>query len=227
MKYAGLELENFDKAHIWRKYIYFLIKKYMQNDFLEVGAGIGSFTKNYLHKFKNITLTELDENNLNDIKNKFKKNENIEISNILTKNLNKKFNTIIYLNVLEHIKDDISEINDAMNKLNSGGHLIILVPAGSKLYGKFDKAVGHYRRYEKKFFENNKFGDAELIDLYSLDCFGYFLYFLNQLVFKEEVYPSKFKIFVWDKFFTPITIFIDFLFRYKFGKNIICVLKKK
>ena len=50
MKYAGLELENFDKAHIWRKYIYFLIKKYMQNDFLEVGAGIGSFTKNYLHK---------------------------------------------------------------------------------------------------------------------------------------------------------------------------------
>ena len=108
MKYAGLELENFDKAHIWRKYIYFLIKKYMQNDFLEVGAGIGSFTKNYLHKFKNITLTELDENNLNHLKNKFIKNENIEISNILTKNLNKKFNTIIYLNVLEHIKDDIS-----------------------------------------------------------------------------------------------------------------------
>ena len=227
MKYAGLELENFDKAHIWRKYIYFLIKKYMQNDFLEVGAGIGSFTKNYLYKFKNITLTELDENNLNHLKNKFEKNGNIQISNILTKNLNKKFNTIIYLNVLEHIKDDISEINDAMDRLNSGGYMIILVPAGNKLYGKFDKAIGHYRRYETNFFENNKFNNAELIDLYCLDCFGYFLYLINQLVFKEEVYPSKFKIFIWDKFFTPITIFIDFLFRYKFGKNIMCVLKKQ
>ena len=47
MKYAGLELENFDRAHIWRKYIFFLIKKYFRDDFLEVGAGIGSFTKNY------------------------------------------------------------------------------------------------------------------------------------------------------------------------------------
>ena len=226
-KYPGLELENFDKAHVWRKYIFFLIKKYLRDDFLEVGAGIGSFTKNYLNKFNNITLTELDDNNLMVLKNKFTKNENIEITNSLTKDLNKKFNTIVYLNVLEHIEKDILEINNAMEKLNSRGHLIILVPAGSKLYGKFDKAIGHYRRYEMDFFRNNEFQNAKLIDLYSLDSVGYFLYFVNQLIFKEEVYPSKFKIFIWDKFFTPITIFIDYFFRYKFGKNIMCVLKKQ
>ena len=47
MDYPGLELENFDKAVIWRKYIYLLIKKYINNNVLEVGAGTGSFTKNY------------------------------------------------------------------------------------------------------------------------------------------------------------------------------------
>ena len=46
MDYPGLELENFDKATIWRKYIYLLVKKYISNNVLEVGAGIGSFTRN-------------------------------------------------------------------------------------------------------------------------------------------------------------------------------------
>ena len=227
MEYPGLELENFDKAHIWRKYIFFLIKKYLKDDFLEVGAGIGSFTKNYLNEFQNITLTELDNNNINHLKKNFANNKNIKILNSLTKNIDDKFNTIIHLNVLEHIQDDVSEINDAMEKLNDKGHLIILVPAGSKLYGKFDKAIGHLRRYEVDFFKNTKFKSAEIIDLYSLDSFGYLLYLVNQVLFKEEVYPSKFKIFIWDKIFTPITILIDYLLRYKFGKNIICILKKK
>ena len=225
--YTGLELENFDKAHIWRKYIFFLIKKYFSNNFLEVGAGIGSFTKNYFTKFDNITLSELDTKNLDQLKKKFVNHKNIKISNDTVKDINKKFHTIIYLNVLEHIKDDIQEINFALEKLNVGGYLIILVPAGSKLYGKFDKAIGHYRRYELDFFKNNKFENTKLVDLYSLDCFGYFLYFINQLIFKKEIYPSRFKIFIWDKIFTPFTIIIDYITRYKYGKNIMCIYQKK
>ena len=127
---------------------------------------------------------------------------------------------------MEHIKNDVLEINHALEKLNVGGHLIILVPAGSKLYGKFDKAIGHHKRYELDFFKNNKFQNAKIADLYCLDCFGYFLYFVNQLIFKKEVYPSKFKILIWDKIFTPFTIVIDYLTRYKFGKNILCIYQK-
>jgi len=227
MKYPGLELENFDKAHIWRKYIFLLIKKYFKDSFLEVGAGIGSFSKNYINKYNNITLSELDDNFFNELKKKFINKKNVKFSNSLIQNLDEKFNTIIYLNVLEHIKDDTDEINTAMEKVNTGGYLIILVPAHQKLYSKFDEAIGHHRRYDIDFFKNNKFRNAELVDLYYLDCFGYLLYFINQFFFKKEVYPSKFKIFIWDKFFTPVTIVVDFILRYKFGKNIMCVLKKK
>jgi len=226
MKYEGLELENFDKAHIWRKYIFFLIRKYFSDDFLEVGAGIGSFTKNYFTKFNNIVLSEIDTNNLNQLKKKFNNYKNVEICNNAIKDINKKFNTIIYLNVLEHIKNDILEINNALEKLNVGGYLIILVPAGSRLYGKFDKAVGHHRRYELDFFKNNKFQNTKLVNLYSLDCFGYLLYYLNKTFFKEETYPSSLKIFIWDKIFTPFTIVFDYLTGYKFGKNILCIYQK-
>ena len=54
MDYPGKELEIFDKATIWRKYVYILIKRFLKENLLEVGAGIGSFTKNYKNKFSKI-----------------------------------------------------------------------------------------------------------------------------------------------------------------------------
>ena len=50
---------------------------------------------------------------------------------------------------------------------------------------------------------------------------------LNKTFFKNEVYPSEYKIFIWDKLFTPLTIILDRLLNYKSGKNVLCVIKKK
>ena len=226
MKYPGKELEIFDKATIWRKYIYYLTKNYLKDNILEIGEGIGSFTKGYYKKFQNITLTDLDEENVNTLKKNFSEEKNIKICSNFINEIEGKFNTIIYLNVLEHIKNDMDEINSSLNKLNTGGHLIILVPAHQKLYSKFDEIIGHCKRYEINFFQLNKFKKAEIQKLMFLDMFGYFLYFFNKIFFKEEVYPSKFKIFLWDKIFCPITIIFDYITRYKFGKNILCIYKK-
>ena len=85
MDYPGLELENFDKATIWRKYIYSLIKKYINSNVLEVGAGIGSFTKNYQKKIESIVLSETDTSNYNLLIEKFKNNLNLNITKILEK----------------------------------------------------------------------------------------------------------------------------------------------
>ena len=104
--------------------------------------------------------------------------------------------------------------------------MVILVPAHNKLYSNLDKDVGHYRRYDKSFFNNLNLSNAKIIKLKYVDCMGYILYYMNKLIYKKEVYPSNFKIFIWDKIFTPITIIFDFLTAYKFGKNILCVIKK-
>ena len=226
MDYVGKELEIFDTAKVFQKYVYFLIKKYFKNKIFEVGAGLGSFTRQYNNSYKEIYLSDLDKNNYLVLKKKFSKKKNIKINNQKINQINKKFNTIIYLNVLEHIKKDKREINLAISKLNSGGHLIILVPAHQKLYSKFDKAIGHCKRYNINFFKNNKFKNAKVEKLIYLDMVGYFLYFCNKIFFKEEIYPSKIKVFLWDKFFSPITIVLDFFTNYKYGKNVLCVYKK-
>ena len=164
--------------------------------------------------------------NITNLQKKFEKNSNIRISDLSIDKIQNKFDTILYLHVLEHIKEDVNELKNAKNKLNDEGHLVIMVPAHQKIYGNLDKAVGHFRRYEKDFFKKNLL-DLELVSFRYLDSMGYLLYYLNKIFFKNETFPSKFKIFLWDKLFTPITILIDLLTNYSFGKCIVAVYKKK
>jgi|TARA_B100000780_G_scaffold265428_1_gene220842 SAM-dependent methyltransferase len=225
-KYPSIATERFDKANIWIKYILFQLKKYLKGNILEVGAGCGSFSRGYIVKgTANITLTENDKKNLLELKHNFSKYKNVKVTDVNLGELEGHFDTIIYFNVLEHIRDDEGEINLALSKLKTGGHLIILVPAHQKLYSNLDKAVGHFRRYEVEYF-NKKFLNSEKVLFKYLDVMGYFLYFFNKIFFKNEVYPTKLKIFLWDKIFTPLTIVADFITRYNFGKNILCIYKK-
>ena len=224
--YPETATERFDDANFHINYCLSFIKKYIKGNILEIGAGCGSFTKNYYKSnFKNIFLTEKDEKNIFDLQKKFKKNSNIKISNLSVENINDKFDTILYLHVLEHIKDDLQEIENAKKKLNEGGYLVIMVPAHQKIFGNLDKAVGHFRRYEKSFFKTNLL-QLKLINLKYLDSMGYLLYYLNKIFFKNETFPSKLKIFLWDKIFTPISLIIDFLTNYRYGKCIIAVYKR-
>lgn len=219
--------ETFDDANYHIKYCLSFIKKYISGDILEVGAGCGSFTRNYLNKnsISSLTLTERDKQNILTLNSKFRKKKKVKVLKSLTSKLKKKYNVILYLHVLEHIKNDYKEVNEAVKKLKKSGFLIILVPAHRKMYSNLDKVVGHYRRYELDFFKK-KFKSIKQISLKYLDSSGYMLYFLNNLLFKNEKYPSKFKIFIWDKFFTPVSLILDFIFQYKIGKCILAIYKK-
>ena len=225
MNYPGKELELFDKANFWRKYIFFKTKKFIKGDVLEIGAGLGSFTSTYFQDANRITISELDPYNLEFLKKRFAKT-NIEIIEKYVSEINVGYDSILYMNVLEHIEKDIEEINNSLKILNKNGMLIILVPAHQKLFSKFDKEIGHFRRYNLNFFKDLILKDAKIEKLNYLDSTGYFLYYLNKLFFKNESYPNAIKIFIWDKFFTPVSLFLDWLTNYKFGKNVLCVIKK-
>ena len=224
--YPEQATERFDNANFHINYCLYFIKKFVGQTVLEVGAGCGSFSKYYIKDRNKIVMTELDKKNLKDLKNKFRKNKNVVVKKGSINKINSKFDSILYLHVLEHIKDHMSELNEAKKRLNRNGHLIIMVPSDPKMYSKLDKAVGHYRRYEKSFFKKDLKG-LKRQKIMSLDIMGYWLYFLNKIFFKEEVFPSNFKIFIWDKIFTPFTVIMDFLTNYKFGKCILAVYKKE
>ncbi len=86
------------------------------------------------------------------LKNRFKNVDNIETFNDYFNSeidLSEDINTILYINVLEHIEMDKEELISSYKKLNTGGRVIVFVPALQFLYSSLDEQLGHYRRYNK------------------------------------------------------------------------------
>src|SRR5262249_2632176 len=61
-----------------------------------------------------------------------------------------QFDSILYIDVLEHIQEDRAELDRAAQRLKSNGKLIVLSPAHQWLFSPFDQSIGHYRRYNKR-----------------------------------------------------------------------------
>ncbi len=232
IKYQGQELNLFEKAISWKKYFSQLIQPYIHGAVLECGAGIGATTK-MLNNGTNTewTLLEPDKEMAKLLRNKISRNElpsNCKVieGTISTLENRSQFDTILYIDVLEHIKNDNTEIEMAALRLNSGGHLIILSPAFTSLYSKFDNAIGHYRRYTKKKLKSLLPASLKLKSLRYLDSSGFFLSFTNRFLLKQK-YPTERQLYFWDKLLIPVSKISDKVFNYSFGRSILGIWEKK
>ena len=109
--YPGTATERFDNANFHINYCLSFIKRYIHGNVLEIGAGCGSFTRNYCRPdLKKIVLTEKDPKNISDLNEKFHKDKNVRVLNASINNIEGLFDSILYLHVLEHIKDDLGEL---------------------------------------------------------------------------------------------------------------------
>ena len=224
IQYDGFELDHFDAALNFREYQISLIKKFVKGKFLEVGAGKGGLIPFYKKLVKDITIIE-PEKKLYDILKKNKLHKKIKIKNQTITNIKKKYDTIIYYDVLEHIRDDLNEVKKASRKLNKNGYLIFSVPAYQAFYSSFDKSVGHHKRYNKKdFIELEKKTGLKIKKLAYYDSLGFLFLILNKL-FSLKQTNLKNKVYLWN-FLMPISKLIDFLTLNTFGKSLLCVFKK-
>ena len=226
MSYLNHVLEYFDLAQNYRNYQLSLIKKYLGKKILEVGPGRGEIIENFVGNNENqICLADIDKDLCNFLKDKFK-NDNVRIINSDITDINEKFETILYMDVVEHIEDDKGEIKNAIKKLETNGYLINIVPAFQFLYSSFNKEVGHFRRYTKKdfikFALDNK---VEIVDLKYFDTIGFLILILNKLLKIKGDKNAKFGIALWN-FLIPISRILDKIFFHSFGKSMICVYKK-
>ena len=223
IQYDGFELEHFDSAHNFRKYQLFLIKDYISDKFLEVGPGKGGFAFFYSNLVKKPMLIEPEKKLYRILKKSLKKK--FIIKNCTINKINNKFDTIIYFDVLEHIKNDIKEVSIASKKVKKNKYLIFNVPAYQSLYSNFDKSVGHHKRYNKKdFLKISKKTGLKIEKLIYYDSIGFLFLILNR-VFSLKQSNLKNKLYLWN-LLIPLSRLIDFLTFNKFGKSLLCVFKK-
>jgi len=158
-KYYGRDLEAMSWAKNYNKWILDEIREYIGSNILEVGAGSGNFSKLLLLlPIKKLTCLEPSQNMFKILSQKLNSEHKVILKKggieILINNKNKeKFDTVLYINVLEHIEKDEEELINIYEILENNGHLIIFVPAFMWLYSNFDRKIGHFRRYDKKNLE--------------------------------------------------------------------------
>lgn len=159
---------------IRKKLILNFLKKNKFNikNFLEIGVGSGDLSKQLIKLYPNGTGIDLNQDSIN------KSIENINCAriNVFKKDFfdlteTNKYDLIIALEVIEHIKDDISGIKKINSLLKNDGLFIMSVPAHQKKWSILDEWGGHFRRYEKKILikilENENF---EIVKFYN---YGY------------------------------------------------------
>ena len=228
--YIGKELDFFAQATNWKNYIKFLINECIHGYVLEVGAGIGNNTTAFLNcSYHKWLCLEPDNNLLKSLRLNTNLSQSTKhyFQNGTTNDLDKSilFDSILYIDVLEHIYMDRAELIRASQLLNTNGSLIILSPAHQCLFSPFDSSIGHFRRYNKSMIKKIVPHNIEITNLIYLDCVGLIGNIINKLFLKQSM-PSLKQIQFWDKFMIPISRKIDPLTFYHLGKSVLLIGKK-
>lgn len=229
--YVGSELDLFALATNWKSYWSKTIAPYISGDVIEVGAGIGANTR-FLsqHASGRWVCLEPDPGLVAQLQ------ENIHglghaagydsrCGTLESLAPHETFDTIIYIDVLEHIEDDAAELRHAAARLNPGGRIIVLSPAHQWLYTPFDASIGHFRRYNRASMRKASPAGIQLEKLFYLDACGIAASAANQLFLRQSM-PTKAQIGVWDKWIVPVSRVVDPIFMHSLGKSIIGIWRK-
>jgi len=231
MLYPGTELELFQHAVRWKSYWASRISSFLDGDILEIGAGIGSNTRFLLSKSapRSWTCVEPDArlfHQLQDIcESSYGCNVNTVHGTVKDIESGLRYDTVLYLDVLEHIENDTGELARAAALLRANGHIVVLAPALPWLYSPFDTAIGHYRRYTKATIQRLSPPACRLVRAEYLDSFGISVSCANRYLLKRAN-PTYRQIMIWDRMFVPLSILLDELVNRRIGKSLVAVWQR-
>lgn len=117
---------------------------------LEVGAGLGEFATQFRGLRRHV-VTDVDPDCVASMAERFRDRPEVSARQLdLTQgaiDLGEPVSSIVAINVLEHIEDDAGALRELASMVEPGGRIVLWVPGYEQLYGDFDRAVGHVRRY--------------------------------------------------------------------------------
>lgn len=230
--YSGNELEQFASAVNWKAYWSSQIEPYLGQDVLELGAGIGATARALNHKsYRNWLGLEPDKAMCELIKSGLGQGDlpsayQIRHGTSTSLDNGERFDTILYIDVLEHIEHDREELERVTGHLLDGGHIVIVAPAHNFLFTDFDKKIGHHRRYDKSLLRTIIPDNLNIRKMHYLDSVGMLASLANKLILKSDT-PKLAQIKLWDSVMVRASRWIDPLTGHQIGKSIVCILQKK
>ena len=152
--YEGRDLEVLMRTPNYYAWIMEIFSAFVTGHVIEYGAGAGTVSERLIPLAERLTLVEPSANLVDKLLTRFAAYPKVEIigktleSHIVGVRANAA-DTVVMINVLEHIQDDQEALSQLLRILKPGGHLLIFVPALQMLMSKLDILHGHFRRYHK------------------------------------------------------------------------------
>lgn len=236
--YAGRELEAMDGTSNYHRWILGIFKPFLGQHLVEVGAGLGSFSQLILaqHSCQTLSLVEPSKGMYEVLVANARQLSTVtqidtyrgtfpEAAPLIKSK--EVPDSIIYVNVLEHIADDKLELETIRESLSEAGRVFLFVPALSWLYGAFDERVGHFRRYTKSELEEKLHGAGFKTILSSyFDLPGIAPWWVKYCLLKSATMePAGVKLY--DRFVVPAARRLESLISPPLGKNVIAIAQKR
>ena len=139
-----------DRYSTWMFHVY---QDYVGKKVFDVGAGMGRMVSYYVDDAEKVVATDIFQHQVDFMNQRFSthKGFSAKLIDVLESDLSEykeEFDTVICINVLEHLSDDYQAVKNMASLLEWGGYCILMVPAWQRLYCDLDINVGHYRRYD-------------------------------------------------------------------------------
>ncbi len=232
--YVGTDLLAMSYAENYHHWILEQFRPFLGKRLVEVGAGTGNFSEllislspDYLALVEPSMLVEK-------LRTRFAKSEfsQVRFFDSLFCEASRDIrrfdpDSIIYVNVLEHVEDDRKELEAVSDTLQTGGRIFIFVLAHQWLYGEFDRTVGHFRRYSRTELEGicTAAGFRIALSKY-FDFAGIVPWWIKYRLIKSSNLTPK-SVRLYDKYVVPITRFLDRVSTAPTGKNILLIGEKR
>ncbi len=227
--------DNFREAYLYSQHKKEKRTYLNAEQIVEVGAGTGSFSEFLLReKLETLALIEPSEmfqhleENVSQIETDAKVTYHQAIFAQVCDSLaaSDKPDSIIYVNVMEHIEDDSGELEMIYRTLVPGGRCFIFVPALMSLYGEFDRKIGHFRRYTKTELEEKcKKAGFKIAKSKHFDFAGIFPWFVKYKLLKSDSLESG-AVTLYDKIAVPVIQKFEKILPMPVGKNLLVIAEK-
>ena len=226
-EYVGNELSLFLHATNWKAYWASRVRPFVRGRVLDVGAGLGA-TFDYLGDAGDEwTCLEPDPKLCEQFQARISghaRPPRVLCGTSAALGHDERFDTVLYIDVLEHIEDDRAELESILLHLEPGGSLIVLSPALQSLYSPFDKSIGHFRRYTSRTLSRVAPVGVSLTTWFYLDGVGVLASLFARVA--RRAAPTPAQINTWDKAIVPVSRVTDAPTSRLFGRTIIMVWTK-
>lgn len=220
-------LESMSQALWYNRWTLKKFEKFLRGDILEIGCGIGNFTK-VLPSYGKVFAVDINRDYVSETKKLVGEKGVVGVGDIEKGKYffkNKSFDTVVCLNVLEHIKNDLGAVEKIYELLKKGGYLVLLVPSHSSLFGEIDRSIYHIRRYEKKelikILKNQEFSIIKSIRLNFIGALGWWL--AGKMFKDKTIEGGKIRIF---NMLAPLFLPLENMVEPPLGTSILVVAQK-